>query len=65
MNRLFRELMRNAPDSSVELPEKPVCTDSLECLSCPYSAHGFICGDSEDNCLKKKAKEISNRRYKD
>ena len=56
----YRALMRHEDlGRARESPEKPVCTESLVCRSCPYPAHGFVCLLSD--CVRKQMESIQGR----
>ena len=53
----YRALMRHEDlGRAREPPEKPVCTESLVCRSCPYPAHGFVCWPGD--CIRKQMESI-------
>lgn len=50
----YWQLMRHVDEPGSKEPEKrPVCTAHPHCKGCPYPAHGFVCWDNEDHCMKK------------
>ncbi len=56
------KLHRNRPAYIV--PDKKPQGLFASCGNCPYAGHGFLCGSSEDNCLRvfmpKRKQGVSN-----
>lgn len=63
-NAGWRYLMRRtyAPQYSAEQSEPVVCTRFERCIDCPYPAHGFICWQSEEKCMRTMVEKIQERK---
>ena len=51
-----------APQCRAEPPEDVGCTKFAQCRDCPCPRHGFICWQSEDNCLRTRMDKINDTR---